>query len=165
MPQLDLARIQALVKDGKTYTQIAQELGCTKSGVSSAIRRVRNRTAVLQFARKASDANLSDAAGLFLSCMSTDVQSTMSRVRSRIPPRSDEKELVRESVLEKLNRRAMATYGLDREVSQSVKVGLSINITKPPLDSEAAIEVQSTVSNECGSSSTPEVQSSKDGSE
>ena len=56
MPQLDVARIQSLVKEGKSYTEIAQELGCTKSGVSSAIRRVRNRTAVLQFARKASEA-------------------------------------------------------------------------------------------------------------
>ena len=97
--------------------------------------------------------------------MSNDCQETLGRIRTRRAPQSNEKELIRESVLEKLNRRARATYGLDREVSQSVKVGLSINITKPPLDSEQVIEVQGQVSNECRSGSTPEVQSSKDGNE
>ena len=156
MPQLDLALVRSQLAKGRKHSDIAKELGVTRSAISNALRRERLSTQFAAAGRAIADGNLSAAAPLFLAAMSNDCQETLGRVRNRRAPQSNEKELIRESVLEKLNRRARATYGLDREVSQSVKVGLSINITKPPLDSEQVIEVQGQVSNECRSSSTPE---------
>ena len=160
MPQLDVARIQSLVKEGKSYTEIAQELGCTKSAIASQVRRARLRTIAKTVVEAAPYANASDRSALFLQVMSTDCDETLNRIRTRRLPQCNKTELERESVLEKLNRRARATYGLDREVSQSVNVGLSISITKPPLDPTTPV-VEPTAVIEVSNERAPEVQPAK----
>jgi hypothetical protein len=142
----DWGKAKVLFSQGFTSAEIAEELGCTRSVVTSRMRRhgwqqerdeiastVRNRAI-----ERVVD-QMEDQAKRWVGRMVKDIESTMDAL-DRCPPKPDLRHLgERESVLEKLNRRARLTFGLDNESKTSVQIAFFNQPTKPEAQ---ALEVQ-----------------------
>jgi len=83
--------------------------------------------------------SLADGARRWVERMTQDIERTMEAVE-RCAPKPDLRQLgERENVLEKLNRRARLTFGLDNESKTSVQIAFFSGSAQPQTQ---AIEVQ-----------------------
>jgi predicted transcriptional regulator len=143
---IDWTLAKVLFNQGLSSTEIAQRLNCSRSAVTSRMKRdqwtaERDQiaTMVRSTAVERAVGSLADGAKRWVERMVADIDRTMDAVE-RCPPKPDLRHLgERENVLEKLNRRARLTFGLDQEAKTSVQIAFFQSPIKPdaqPIDAE-----------------------------
>lgn len=141
---IDWAKGKALHYQGVSSAEIASVLGCSRSAVTSRMKRERwtQEKARLQSDLRSIAINraadvVQCTADAFIQEMVGDIQKTMETLRA-CPPRPNLQMLLeRENVLEKFNKRARLTFGLDSEAKTTVQVAFFSQPTKPeaqPID-------------------------------
>lgn len=87
---------------------------------------------------------LADKAETFLSTMAEDVMGTMEHARKLARPNSFYDLSIRENMMNSLNKRGRATFGLDQSANQSTQViGINITALGTGRSLEKAIQLQS----------------------
>jgi hypothetical protein len=143
---IDWAKGKALHYQGVTSAEIANVLGCSRSAVTSRMKRERwsqEKARLQSDLRSVAISRATDTvkctAEAFVDEMIGDIQETLVALRE-CPPRPNLDLLMsRENVLEKFNKRARLTFGLDSETKTTVQIAFFSNGPKPELQ---AIDVQ-----------------------
>jgi hypothetical protein len=154
--KIDWALAKVLFNQGLTSSEIAERVGCSRSAVTSRMSRDQwsdERDQIATLARsvaitRAAD-SLAEGAKRWVGRMVRDIESTMDALQECPPEPSLRQLMERESVLEKLNKRARTTFGLDSESKTTVQIAFFSSGPKPEPQAVDVQEVKPTTEPDC----------------
>lgn len=138
---------------GIAYKEIAQMLGVTEGCVRARASR-QNWSRTEQKAEQAVElatknlvhGTLKQRADRFIEVMADDCEEAMELARKGKKPKGMKGLYLRESVLEKLNKRARLTYGLDSDATSRVSAGamnIQVNVSVPgAVESSESVKIE-----------------------
>lgn len=122
-----------------TFEQIAQKLGCNAGTVRGRANREGWNAAVQKAEeiaiQSATVVCLKDRAEKYVAQMADDVEEQVAIVRKHRKPKTVKGLYEREAALEKLNKRARLTFGLESDAAGGgVNLGLFVQVNAPATD-------------------------------